>query len=263
MLFPDHLAVLRGGGDLATGVAYRLHHAGFPVAILELERPLTVRRTAALSTAVTAGRAQVEDVEARLVRSVEEAQQLVRTGMIPVLASPGLAPLAPSVVIDARMAKRNIDTTIDDAPLVIGIGPGFNAGEDCHAAIETMRGHHLGRVIWEGPTAANTGIPGMVGGQSGNRVLRAPTSGVVEWDAEIADIVGSGQRLGRIGEAPIVSSLDGVVRGLITPGTRVEAGIKIGDIDPRADPTACFEISDKALAIGGGAVEAVLTRLNR
>jgi xanthine dehydrogenase accessory factor len=183
--------------------------------------------------------------------------------MIPVLASPGLAPLAPSVVIDARMAKRNIDTTIDDAPLVIGIGPGFNAGEDCHAAIETMRGHHLGRVIWEGPTAANTGIPGMVGGQSGNRVLRAPTSGVVEWDAEIADIVGSGQRLGRIGEAPIVSSLDGVVRGLITPGTRVEAGIKIGDIDPRADPTACFEISDKALAIGGGAVEAVLTRLNR
>lgn len=262
MLFPDHLVVLRGGGDLATGVAYRLHHAGFPLAILELDRPLTVRRKAALSTAVTEGRFQVEDVEARLVSSLEDAHQLARTGVVPVLVSRDLVPLAQSVVIDARMAKRNIDTTIDDAPLVIGLGPGFTAGRDCHAAIETKRGYHLGRVVWQGPTAANTGIPGMIGGRSTDRVLRAPTSGTVEWEAEIADIVGTGQELGRVGETPVTAPIDGVVRGLIAPGTSVKTGLKIGDIDPRSDPAACFEVSDKALAIGGGAVEAVLTWLN-
>lgn len=261
MLFPDHLVVIRGGGDLATGVAYRLHHAGLPIVVLELERPLAVRRTVALSTAVAEGRFSVEDLTAHLVDSPDEAGELARTGVVPVLVSPNLAPLDAAVVIDARMAKRNIDTTVDDAPLVIGLGPGFIAGEDCHAAIETKRGPHLGRVIWKGPTAANTGIPGEVGGESENRILRAPTSGAVEWDAAIADLVVEGQRLGSVAETPVVAPLDGVVRGMIAGGVCVAAGVKIGDIDPRADASLCFEISDKALAIGGGAVEAVLSRM--
>lgn len=262
MLFPDHLVVLRGGGDLATGVAYRLHHAGFPVLILELEWPLTVRRTAAFSTAVAQGQVRVENVEARLVDSAAEARRIAGTGVVPVLVSSGLAAVDPSVVIDCRMAKRNMDTTIEDAPFVVGLGPGFTTGRDCHAAIETARGHHLGRVIWSGSPAPNTGIPGSVGGRSADRVLRAPTAGAAEWEVGIGDIVDSGQLIGRMGDSLLTAAIGGVVRGLLTPGLRVGAGTKIGDIDPRGDPAACYEISDKALAIGGGAVEAVLTWLN-
>jgi len=263
VLFPDHLVVVRGGGDLATGVAYRLHHAGFPILILELAQPLAVRRTVALSSAVPEDRIRVEDITARRVESVDEARHTARTGEIPVLISPELPEVARSAVIDARMAKRNIDTTLMDAPLVVGLGPGFIAGLDCHAAIETVRGHQLGRVLWSGPTAPNTGVPGTVGGRSADRVLRARTSGIVEWEVAIGEIVDSGQLLGRIGDSPIAAAISGVVRGLLTPGLDVASGTKIGDIDPRGDPSACSEISDKALAIGGGAVEAVLTWLTR
>lgn len=263
MLFPDHLVVVRGGGDLATGVAYRLHHAGFPILILELAQPLAVRRTVALSSAVLEGHIRVEDITARRVESVDEARHTATSGEIPVLISPELPEVARSAVIDARMAKRNIDTTLTDAPLVVGLGPGFVAGLDCHAAIETVRGHQLGRVLWSGPTAPNTGVPGTVGGRSADRVLRARTSGIVEWEVAIGEIVDSGQLLGRIGDSPIAAAISGVVRGLLTPGLDVASGTKIGDIDPRGDPSACSEISDKALAIGGGAVEAVLTWLTR
>lgn len=263
MLFPDHLVVVRGGGDLATGVAYRLHHAGFPILILELAQPLAIRRTVALSSAVLAGQVRVEDITARSVESVEEARNTARTGEIPVLISPELPDVDRSAVIDARMAKRNLDTTLTDAPLVVGLGPGFVAGLDCHAAIETARGHRLGRVLWSGPTAPNTGVPGTVAGRSADRVLRAQTSGIVEWEVAIGDIVDSGRQLGRVGDSPIVATISGVVRGLLTPGLDVASGTKIGDIDPRGDPSACSEISDKALAIGGGAVEAVLTWLDR
>jgi xanthine dehydrogenase accessory factor len=261
MLFGDHLIVVRGGGDLATGTVFRLRRAGFPVVVLELEQPLAIRRTVAVSSAVIEGRALIEDLDAILIEDIDEAMEVAKSGAIPVLVSPTLPqlPWEPSVVVDARLAKINIDTTINDAPLVVGLGPGFTAGTDCHAVIETMRGHFLGRVIWDGSPTPNTGEPGMIGGKSGERVVRAPTFGILSWKVAIADMVAAGDVLGDINGVPIRSRIGGVVRGLLTPGYEVEWNWKIADVDPRADRSACFEISDKAISIGGGVVEAVLT----
>ena len=292
MLFSDHLILLRGGGDLATGVAYRLHKAGFPLIVTELPQPLVVRRRVALATAVLEGEITVEDLRAVRVESVEDAAAMARTGIIPVLVAPALTtngrPLTAeraassavsgrpsavsslaavggqwSAVVDARMAKRNIDTKITDAPLVIALGPGFTAGIDCHAVVETNRGHRLGRVIWEGQAEPNTGTPGLVGGKAAERVLRAPVAGVAAWTKDIGDRVREGEIIGDVAGRAIAAPFDGVVRGLIAPGTNVPAGIKIGDVDPRGDVMACFTISEKALAIGGGVVEAVLTHLSK
>lgn len=263
MLFADQLCLLRGGGDLATGVASRLHRAGFPVVVCELAEPLTIRRTVALSTAIETGETVVEGMVGRRVESIAEATALAPTGMIPVLVSPQLPEIEFSVVVDARVAKRNVDTIIDDAPLVIGLGPGFTAGVDCRAVVETMRGHHLGRVIWEGSAAPDTGIPGSIGGQDSQRVLRAPVFGNLEWDREIGDTVAAGDLLGRVGAVEVIAGCAGVIRGLLSDQRLVDAGTKIADIDPRADRTACFEISDKARAVAGGVLEAVLVWLNR
>jgi xanthine dehydrogenase accessory factor len=166
-------------------------------------------------------------------------------------------------VVDARVAKRNIDTTPDDASLVIGLGPGFTAGVDCDAVVETMRGPHLGRVIWRGSAVPNTGVPGRLGGEDEQRVLRAETEGAVEWTVEIGDHVVRDQVIGWIGATTVRALTGGVVRGLITPGFPATPGLKLGDIDPRADRAACFAISDKSLSVGGGVLEAVLTHLNR
>jgi len=262
MLFADHPVVLRGGGDIATGVAWRLSHAGFPVIICELAAPLTVRRTVSLSSAVLDGSVEVEGLCGVRVDSPGELVASALTGTIPVIVSPQLPPIEASAVVDARLAKSNIDTTIDDAPTVVGLGPGFTAGVDCHAVVETMRGHHLGRVIHHGPAAPNTGTPGIIGGRGAERVLRAPAAGRAEWLVEIADSVSEGQVLGSVDGLAVVAPFDGVVRGLVTPMAEVRAGLKIGDVDPRPDRSACFEISDKALAVGGGVVEAILQRLN-
>lgn len=259
---PD-LCLLRGGGDLATGIAWRITRGGWPVVVCELAEPLTVRRTVALSTAVSEGRVDVEGMIGRRAMSIEEATEIARGGDVGVVVAPDLPDVAADVVVDARLAKRNIDTGIDDAPLVIGVGPGFTAGVDCHAVVETMRGHHLGRVIWSGRAAADTGIPGEVGGQGVDRVLRAPLAGLVSWEHEIGDVLDSGEVVGRVGDEELRAPFSGVVRGLIAAGGHVEKGLKIGDLDPRAEPAACHEISDKSLAVGGGVVEAVLTWLNR
>ena len=259
---PD-LCLLRGGGDLATGIAWRITRGGWPVVVCELAEPLTVRRTVALSTAVSEGRVDVEGMIGRRAMSIEEATEIARGGDVGVVVAPDLPDVAADVVVDARLAKRNIDTGIDDAPLVIGVGPGFTAGVDCHAVVETMRGHHLGRVIWSGRAAADTGIPGEVGGQGVDRVLRSPVAGLVSWEHEIGDVLDSGEVVGRVGDEELRAPFSGVVRGLIAAGGHVEKGLKIGDLDPRADPAACHEISDKSLAVGGGVVEAVLTWLNR
>jgi xanthine dehydrogenase accessory factor len=285
MLFGNHLILLRGGGDLATGVAYRLHKAGFPIIVLELPDPLVVRRRVALATAVAEGEITIEDLRAVRVATPDEALTLAFTGIIPVLVAPTLpaallhsslvarhSSLAASslvtrhsslALIDARMAKRNPDTRIDQAPLVVALGPGYTAGIDCHAVIETNRGHRLGRVIWHGPAEANTGTPGIVAGKGAERVLRAPAAGVVTWHKQIGDLVRQGEVLGEVDGQPVVAPFDGVARGLIAPGTVVPARLKIGDIDPRGDVATCFAISEKALAIGGGVVEAVLTWLGR
>jgi xanthine dehydrogenase accessory factor len=263
MRFLEHLVLIRGGGDLGTGVAWRLHRAGFPVIVCELAQPLTVRRTVALSTAVLDGEVEVEGMKGRRLSDPTEAAAVALTAVIPVMVSPGLPDLPRSVVVDARVAKRNIDTTMTDAPLVVGLGPGFSAGVDCHAVVETMRGHRLGRVIWEGSAEPDTGVPGEVGGKSSSRVVRAPVDGLVRWDRRIGDIVQAGDMLGWVGEVPVHASNGGVIRGLIADGMTVWAGLKIGDVDPRNDPSICWEISDKSLAVGGGVLEAVLTWLNR
>ena len=266
MIAPDpqpRLSVMRGGGDLATGVAWRLTRAGWRVIACELPNPLTVRRTVAVSSAVLDGEIEVEGMRAVLAADADEAIELAATGVIAVLVSPSLPDLGADVVIDARLAKRNIDTAIDDAPLVIGLGPGFVAGVDCDAVVETQRGSHLGRVLWSGSAAADTGTPGLVGGRGAERVLRAPIDGAVVWDVAIGDLVEDGQRMGRVGDVSIEAPFAGVVRGLISERVALTAGLKIGDVDPRREPSACAEISDKALAIGGGVVEAVSTWLHR
>jgi xanthine dehydrogenase accessory factor len=273
MLFPDDLVVLRGGGDLATGVAYRLHKAGFPLVVLELARPLVVRRRVALATAVLEDIVRIEGLVGRRVDTWPEARALAVTGKIPVLVEPnwppggstGAAPGTPSairVLVDARLAKRNIDTTMEQAPLVIALGPGFNAGEDCHAVVETMRGHFLGRVIWWGPALPNTGRPGTIAGKGMERVLRSPVAGSATWQVDIGDSVVEGQTIGRVGDQSISAPFAGVIRGLIAPGLEVPAGYKIGDLDARADRQACFTISDKSLAVGGGVLEAILDAKN-
>ena len=265
MLFSDHLTLIRGGGDLATGVAYRLHKAGFPLIVLELARPLVIRRKVALATAVLEGEVQIEDLHGRFAPTPVAALEMAYTDTIPVLASPTIRiqQSAFHILIDARIAKRNIDTHIDQASLVIGMGPGFTAGVDCHAVIETMRGHSLGRVIWDGPALPNTGTPGIIAGKGAERVARAPADGMVDWRLEIGDSVEAGQVMGHVAGAPVTAPFAGVVRGTIAPGTAVTQGMKIGDVDARGDVQACFTISDKALAMGGATLEAILTYLNK
>ena len=260
-LFADHVVVLRGGGDLATGVAWRLHQAGFPVIVLELAEPLTVRRRVALSEAVHEGVVNVEGMIGRRVEAFDAARDVNRSGDVAVLVSPTLPPGPHAIVVDARLAKRNIDTKITDASLVVGLGPGFTNGDDCHVVVETMRGPRLGRVIRDGSATANTGMPGEIDGRAAERVLRAPIDGVVEWTVDIGSQVSEKQRLGTVGTTPITAPFDGSVRGLIRPRTAVSRGLKIGDVDPRGRHVATDEISDKALAVGGGVLEAVLAHI--
>jgi xanthine dehydrogenase accessory factor len=271
------LAVLRGGGDIATGVAWRLVQAGFAVVVLELPEPLTVRRTVALSSAVRMGTVDIEGLRGTLFTDARQATEAAQLGAangraeVPVLVCPSLVEFVgefvgsarqPHVVVDARLAKRNLDTSMHDGDMVIGLGPGFTAGVDVHAVVETNRGHHLGRVFWTGSAEPNTGIAAVVGGRGAERVLRAPSNGSAMWHTSIGDHVLEGQHLGTMSDgAPLTAPFTGVLRGLIGESVAVTTGLKIGDIDPKCEPSACFEISDKALAIGGGVVEAALLGL--
>jgi xanthine dehydrogenase accessory factor len=256
------LCVIRGGGDLATGVAWRLTRAGFPVVVTELAEPLTVRRAVALSTAVDSGVVNIEGMVGQRASSIDEAIDIAQSGDVGVVVSADLPRVGASVVIDARLAKTNIDTTIEDADLVVGLGPGFTAGENCHVVIETMRGPRLGRAIWNGSATPNTGTPGELGGKGAERVLRAPATGIASWNYSIGDLVSERDVLGTVGTSEILSPFDGMVRGLIREGQQVQTGCKLGDIDPRTDANY-KEISDKALSVGGGVLEAVLTWQNR
>ncbi len=260
-LFPNILILVKGAGDLGTGVAWRLHQAGLPVVITELERPLVVRRTVAFASAVYDGAITVEGITARRADSFADARTLLTQGIVPVLVDPetrARAELAPAVLVDAVMAKRNTGTRLADAPFVLALGPGFTPGVDCNAVVETQRGHNLGRVWWTRPAEPNTGTPGEIGGKSAERVLRAPGDGKLKQRLEIGDPVVRGEVIAQVEQAPVLAPFDGILRGLIRDGTTVRAGMKIGDVDPRADRAACFTVSDKALAVGGGALEAVL-----
>jgi xanthine dehydrogenase accessory factor len=254
--------VLRGAGDLATGVAWRLIVCGFRVVALELPEPLTVRRSVALSSAITMGEVEVEGLVGRRVESFEEALTCAIGRVVPVVVSPTLPTYTYEVIVDVRLAKTPLDTSVADASFVVGLGPGFVVGDHAHAVVETQRGPRLGRVLWTGSAEPNTGTPGEVDGRAGERVLRSPIAGIVRWDVDIGDVVRPGQSMGSVNgdrqRIPVVAPFAGVVRGLVAPGLTVRAGLKIGDVDPRVD-VSCVEISDKALAIGGGVVEAVFT----
>lgn len=252
--------LIKGAGDLATGVAARLYGAGHSLLMTEIPEPLTVRRKVALSQAVYDGTAQVGEMRAVLAPDREAAEKAISLGDIAVMADPEAACrywYAPDVVVDAIIAKRNCGTKITDAPLVIGVGPGFTAGEDCHCVIETKRGHNLGKVIWEGSAIPDTGVPGEVGGYTTERLIRASADGLMEPKAAIGDIVEKGRLVAVTGGCPVYAQIDGVVRGMLRKGVHVSKNLKIGDIDPRPDVTYCRTISDKAMGIGGGALEAV------
>ena len=260
------LILIRGAGDLASGIALRLRRAGFRVVMTETARPTTIRRTVAFSQAVFDGETVVEDLRARLAASPEEALALLEQGILPVLVDPDCRcreALRPDVLVDAILAKRNLGTRITDAPVVIGVGPGFTAGLDCHAAVETMRGHTLGRVLYEGSPLPNTNVPGLIGGFAGERVLRAPADGIFRPALRIGDRVRVGDVAGWVGNAPMRCTLDGVLRGLLAEGIPVHRGMKAGDVDPRNEPAYCQTASDKALAIGGGVLEAALGLLRK
>ncbi len=255
------LVLIRGAGDLATGVAVRLFRIGCLVVMTELERPLAVRRTVAFAQAVYDNAVTVEGVTARCV-PLREARAVLASHEIPVVVDPegaSLSLLHPDVVVDARLAKRNLGTRFDDATLVIALGPGFTAGVDCHAVIETNRGHNLGRVLWSGSAEPNTGVPGRIGGADVARVLRAPVDGEVIPLRRIGDIVAAGDVVARVEGVDVVAGVGGVLRGLLHGGVRVTVGTKLGDVDPRADPSHVHTVSDKSLAIGGGVLEAILS----
>lgn len=260
MHLSDPLLLIRGGGDLATGVAHRLHRAGFTLLITELAQPTCVRRAVSFAEAVYAETITVEGVTARLAADPMLGLAYSVVNEIPVVVDDGtvLMRMQPAVVIDARITKHSVGTTINDAPLVIGLGPGFTASEDCHVVIETQRGHNLGRVYWEGSAAPDTGEPEAVQGFAAQRVLRAPANGTLKKRLEIGDLVKKGDVIAEVSGQPITAGFAGVLRGLVHDGLPVTVGMKVGDLDPRGVREYCFTISDKARAIGGGVLEALL-----
>ena len=265
------LILIRGGGDLASGVALRLYRTGCKIAILELEKPLSVRRTVSFSEAAYEGVQNVEGVTARLV-SADQFQDTIDAGEIPVLVDPNanilrnqfLTSPRSTFVIDARLMKSAPEPLAMDVALHIGLGPGFSAGENCHAVVETRRGHTLGRVYWSGSAQADSGLPE----GDPRRVLRAPHAGIITTHAHIGGHLNEGQLIAEIQssteniKSEIISPFDGILRGLIHPGLEVTGNLKIGDVDPRNDPALCTLVSDKALAVGGGVLEAITIKLN-
>jgi xanthine dehydrogenase accessory factor len=262
--------VLRGGGDLASGVALRLKHAGFHLLITELPQPLVVRRLASFAQAIYLGEFNLEGVLARRVEHISAAIETGLAGNVPVMIDPdcesparlreALPAGTPIVLVDGRMMKQLPEQLQQTANFVIGLGPGYTAGVNCHVVIETQRGHWLGRAIWDGAAQPDTGIPEQVAEWGVERVLRAPAEGILQTYAQIGDHLQAGQRVAEVNGQPILANFRGVLRGLLYPGLRVWPGLKIGDIDPRDDARLCSLASDKAMAIGGGVLEAILSR---
>ena len=252
--------LIKGAGDLATGIGCRLHRCGFSVAMTEIAVPTTVRRTVAFSRAVYEGSALVEDVEGVLCRNTGDIDRVVNQDKVAVIVDESCETVRswkPDIVVDAILAKVNLGTEITDADIVIGVGPGFTAGEDCHVVVETKRGHNLGRCIWEGSAFPNTGVPGMIGGYDKERIIRAASDGIFTGAVEIGTLVEKGDVVGSSGGTPIYAEVGGVVRGLLQDGVAVTKGMKSGDIDPRGVTEHCWTISDKATAIGGGVLEGI------
>ena len=264
----NDLIIVRGGGDLATGTIYKLKKCGFSVLILETANPAAIRRTVAFSEAVFQGDQTVDGVTCYLAESLEQVKAFLQEGKLTILVDPlgeSIAELKPLAVVDAILAKKNLGTSRDMAPITIGLGPGFTAGHDVDAVIETKRGHRLGMVLRSGSAAANTGIPGIIGGFGRERVIYCPAEGILRNVKKITDIVSKGETIAVVetecGIVPVEAPLDGIVRGLIRDGYPVTKGFKIADIDPRIEEREnCFTISDKARCVAGGVLEAILQR---
>ncbi len=259
------IILIRGGGDLASGVALRLHRGGFQVVICELPAPLVVRRLVSFAQAVFEGRCRVEEVTGQLANSPAETRSILKNGNVAVLVDPSADiryALPVFALVDARMLKMVTDTKIDEAPLVIGLGPGFTAERNCHAVVETNRGPYLGRVYWQGSAENDSGIPESVKGIDVDRVLRAPVDGILHAFAKIGDRLEPESLIAGVSGVDIRGRFRGVLRGLVYEGLTVKKGMKIGDLDPRCDARLCTLVSDKALAIGGGVLETILIKRN-
>ncbi len=255
------LVIIKGAGDIASGIALRLKHAKFDIVMTDLERPTAIRRTVCFSQAIVNGTAEVEDVKAERANNTNEIYEIIKRGNIAVIADERadcVGVLKPDFVIDAILAKKNLGTRITDAPVVIAVGPGFTAGVDCHAVVETQRGHYLGRVFFEGSAAENTGVPGNIGGYTTERIIRAVKDGIFTPVCQIGDTVEAGQTVAYVDGEPVKCLIGGVLRGILPENTPVYKGMKSGDVDPRCKKEHCYSVSDKALAVGGGVLEAML-----
>jgi len=261
------VVLIRGAGEMASGIAHRLHRSHLKVCMVEIPRPLAVRRGVSFCEAVYEGEKEVEGVQAKLLSDASVIPSTWEEGKIPLLIDmDGKRTkefLEPDVLIDATMEKKAAVPQMAGAPLVIGIGPGFVAGKDVHAVIETNRGHHLGKVIWEGTAEPDTGIPGQIGGFAAERVLRAMKGGVFLPQKSLGDRVTRGTVVAVVDDFPVIAEINGILRGLLHEGVEVKKGMKLGDIDPRGKREYCFTVSDKARAIAGGVLEAILNRYNR
>ena len=263
----DLIVFIRGAGEMASGVAHRLHQSHFKICMVEIPHPLAVRREVSFCEALYDGEKEVEGARAKFISKPEEITSTWEKNKIPLLVdSDGKKTrdfIKPDILIDAIMAKKNLGTQIHDASLVVGLGPGFTAGKDVHIVIETNRGHNLGRMILNGAAEPDTGIPGEVGGYTIERVLRTMKKGIFRPHKSIGERANKGSVVAVVDDFPIIAKISGVVRGLLREGIEVKKGTKVGDIDPRGKKELCFTISDKARAIGGGALEAILFRFNK
>ncbi len=260
-MFRHMLVGVKGAGDLASGTIHRLHRAGFAVVAAELPQPLALRRTVAFAEAVYSGAVEIEGLTGVRTSSLEEVRTTLEQGQVPVLIDPDgtlLRALQPTALVDATLAKRNTGIRLSDAQVVLALGPGFEAGVDAHAVIETNRGHNLGRVYLNGCAEPDTGVPGDIAGFTSERLLRAPADGPLFAQHAIADVVQAGEVVATVGKTPLYAQIGGVLRGLAHDGLVVRQGMKVGDIDPRARREHCFSISDKSRAIAGGVLEALL-----
>ena len=257
-----NLVIVRGGGDIATGTIFKLFQCGFPVLVLEIANPSCIRRTISFCEAVFDDNVVVEGISACKVSSLEEAYAIYEKNAVPVMIDPRgtvIKEANPAVVVDAILAKKNLGTTMQDAPIVIGLGPGFIAGKDVHAVIETQRGHDLGRVIYKGEASPNTGIPGVIAGYGKERVIHAPCEGILHIEKQIGDEVQKGDIIATIDGVPVPATIPGIVRGMILEEYQVSQGLKMADIDPRlAEKENCHRISDKARCVAGGVLEAIM-----
>ena len=257
------LIVIRGAGDIATGIGWRLWQCGFDVVMTDLPRPTCIRRTVAFSTALEQGQYTVEGVTAVACPDEQTARQALKNRCVAVIPDPAgdcIRRLKPDAVVDAILAKKNLGTAITDAPVVVGVGPGFRAGQDCHYVVETQRGHRLGRVIEEGPAAPNSGVPGSILGYTGERIIRSTCAGRFEPLCAIGDLVRAGQTVARVNGVELTVQIDGMIRGMLAEGIPVTPGFKCGDVDPRGQQADHTTISDKAWAVAGGVLEAILRR---